>query len=447
MANKPINTSESRMNGFGNGPNFSRKAMTMIVIATVIILALIVWLCSLLHPLPPHTVTMATGPEGSSYNYFGKRYQILLAKEGIKVVLVPTAGGVENLAKLRDPKSGVDIGLVEGGIADDSDSPALVSLGTICYEPMWLFSLKPTTDRVLFALEGKRVSVGPEGSDSRALVDELLKGRQLDSKSFDALPLSPEDTVNEMLAGKIDAAILMSSPNSPVVKKLLTAPGVYLANFSRASAYVAILPSLYKLTYPEGAADLATNRPPKDTTILATKTSLIVRANLNPAIQYMLLETASLVHNRAGVLQKANEFPAAEALEIPLSSDARSYFKSGKPFLQRYLPFWLAALVEQIGFLAVPVLGLLYPLLKGLMAFYGWMIQRKFYQIYGELHWLERELDKLDGKKTPEELLTRMKHLEHRTNRIKVASKYVPMLYSLKENVAYVRGRMSAVAK
>jgi len=445
MVNKPINTRESRASAFGSGPNLSRKAMTVIAIVTVIILAVVVWLCTLLHPLPPHTIVMATGPEGSSYAFYGKRYQILMAKQGIKVILIPTAGGVENLAKLRDPHSGVEIGLVEGGIADDSDSPALVSLGTICYEPMWLFSRKPTSDRVLFALEGKRVAVGPEGSDSRALVDQLLKGRQLNADSFEKVGVTPEEAVTEMLNGKLDAAVLMSSPQSPVVKTLLTAPGIYLANFSRAAAYVAILPSLYKLTYPEGAADLATNRPPKDTTILATKTSLIVRADLNPAIQYMLLETASLVHNRAGVLQKANEFPAAEALEIPLSSDARSYFKSGKPFLQRYLPFWLAALVEQIGFLAVPVLGLLYPLIKGLMAFYGWAIQRKFYQIYGELHWLEREMDKLDGKKPADEILNRMKSLEHRANRIKVPSKYVPMLYTLKENVAFVRSRLNAI--
>ena len=445
MVNKPINTRESRASAFGSGPNLSRKAMTVIAIVTVIILAVVVWLCTLLHPLPPHTIVMATGPEGSSYAFYGKRYQILMAKQGIKVILIPTAGGVENLAKLRDPHSGVEIGLVEGGIADDSDSPALVSLGTICYEPMWLFSRNPTSDRVLFALEGKRVAVGPEGSDSRALVDQLLKGRQLNADSFEKVGVTPEEAVTEMLNGKLDAAVLMSSPQSPVVKTLLTAPGIYLANFSRAAAYVAILPSLYKLTYPEGAADLATNRPPKDTTILATKTSLIVRADLNPAIQYMLLETASLVHNRAGVLQKANEFPAAEALEIPLSSDARSYFKSGKPFLQRYLPFWLAALVEQIGFLAVPVLGLLYPLIKGLMAFYGWAIQRKFYQIYGELHWLEREMDKLDGKKPADEILNRMKSLEHRANRIKVPSKYVPMLYTLKENVAFVRSRLNAI--
>jgi|SRR5665213_1006825 len=232
IANKPNNNQVSRTNGFSKGPNLSRKAMTIIVIATVIILAGIVWLCTLLHPLPPHAVTMATGPEGSSYNYYGKRYQQLMAKEGIRVVLVPTAGGVENLAKLRDSKSGVDIGLVEGGIAAETDSPELVSLGTICYEPMWLFSRKPSTDRVLFALEGKRVSVGPEGSDSRALVDELLKGHQLDANSFEALSLSPEDTVSAMLADKIDAAILMSSPGSPVVKKLLTAPGIYLANFA-----------------------------------------------------------------------------------------------------------------------------------------------------------------------------------------------------------------------
>ena len=397
---------------------------------------------SSLHPLPPRTVTLVTGPEGSAYENYGKRYKILLAKEGIEVRLVPTLGGRDNLNRLRDPKSGVQIGFVEGGVADEDDASALVSLGTIGYEPMWFFSRKIVTDKVLEALKGKDVSVGPEGSDSRALVDELIKRNALEMKPSQMLSLSPEETAKQLSAGQIDAAILMQSLASPVIRQLMDDPGIYLANFSRADAYVARFPSLYKLRFPEGAGNLETDYPSRDTNLLATKTSLIVRGDLHPAIQYLLLEAASQIHARAGVFQKAGEFPASEALEIPLSSDARHYYKSGKPFLQRYLPFWLAALVEQAVVLLIPLLGLLYPLIKGLMSLYAWGIQRRIFLIYGELHWIETELDKLGDRPATEELLARMKHLEHKANRLRVASKYMPMLYSLKETLAYVRGRL-----
>jgi TRAP-type uncharacterized transport system substrate-binding protein len=436
------NNNDSLGMGPGVRPFIPRKTLKIILFSLVLFLIGIAWLISAMHPLPPHTITMATGPEGSTYAYWGKRYKILLAKEGIDLILKPTAGGVENLNLLRDPKSGVQLGFVEGGVASDTDSPALVSLGTLGYEPVWFFSRKVATDRILFALQGKRVSVGPEGSDTRSLVEELLKRSSLKMENFQAMGLEPEEATAELLEGKIDAAILMTSWSSPVIRKLMDAPGINLANFSRADAYVALFPSLYKRVLPAGVADLKNNRPPRDTTLLATKTSLIVRADLHPALQYLLLETASEIHSHAGIFQKAGEFPAPEALEIELGSDARHYYKSGRPFLQRYMPFWLAALVEQAAVLVIPLLGLLYPLVKGLASLYGWGMQRKIFLIYGELHWLEVEINKLGTRPPTEEILTRLKHLEERTNRVKVSSNYIPMLYSLKENIAYVRARL-----
>jgi len=438
MVTKPI----SGLDNFRQLP--PRKTLIMIVVAAVAIVSGLVWLCTILFPFPPHTVTIATGPEGSAYETYGKRYQILMAKDGIRVILRPTRGGVENLALLRDPKSKVDIGFVEGGVADEEDAPGLISLGTVGYEPMWFFSRKKVTDKVLEALKGKRVSVGPEGSDSRALVDELVKRKALEINPSNMLNLSPEETAKQLLAGDIDAAILMQTLASPVVRDLINDNGIYLANFARADAYVARFPSLYKLVIPEGAANLETDKPSRNTTLLATKTSLIVREDLHPAIQYLLLESATQIHARAGVFAKAGEFPSAEALEIPLSKDAKQYFKSGKPFLQRYLPFWLAALLEQLLILAIPVLGLLYPLIKGLMSLYAWSTQRKMFLVYGELHWVETELDKLGNNPPTEAILTRMKHLEHRTNRMKVASNYMPMFYSLKDTISQVRARLDA---
>ncbi len=423
-------------------PAMSRKALTTFLAGTGIALVAVIWLVSLLHPLPPRRIVMATGPDDSSYAYYGKRYKILLAKAGIDVELKPTNGGLENLQLLRDAHSGVDLGFVEGGVASDTDSPDLLSLGTLGYEPVWLFTRKPVTDRALFALKGQRVAVGPDGSDSRALVEELLKRSKLNIGFYQASALEPQEAAHQLLQRQVDAAILMMNWGNPLIAKLLTTPGIYVANFSRAEAYVALFPSLYKKVIPAGVADLEHNKPPMDTTLLATKTSLIIRGDLHPALQYLLLEAASQIHAHAGILQKAGEFPAPEALEIELSPDARHFYKSGRPFLQRYLPFWLAALAEQLVVVLIPVLGLMYPVGKGLASLYGWGMQRRIYLIYGELSWLEAEINKLGNKPPTKEILDRMQHLEHRANRVKVSSNYMPMLYNLKETLAYVRGRL-----
>ncbi|HJT25460.1 MAG TPA: TAXI family TRAP transporter solute-binding subunit [bacterium] len=438
---------KSSPNPVASRPLLRRRTLKIFVAVAVVFLALIVYLVSLLHPLPPSRITLATGPEGSSYAYYGKRYKVLLAKQGIEVDLKPTAGGLENLQLLRDPHSGVQAGFVEGGVASEEDSPQLLSLGTLGYEPVWFFTHRAVTDRTLFTLKGKRVAVGPEGSDSRALVEELLKRSKLNLGFYRAMSLEPEDAAAQMIQGKVDAAIFMLNWGNPLIRKLVEAPGVYPANFSRADAYVSLFPSLYKLVFPAGAGDLETNKPARDTTLLATKTSLIVKNNLHPALQYLLLEAATQIHSRAGVFQKAGEFPAPEALEIELSPDARHFYKSGRPFLQRYMPFWLAALVEQLIVLIIPVLGIMYPVGKGLASLYGWGMQRKIYLIYGELYFLESEIDKLGNKAPTKEILDRMTHLEQRANRVRVASNYMPMLYNLKETLAYVRGRLDRQRK
>jgi TRAP-type uncharacterized transport system substrate-binding protein len=436
METKPI----EKWNGFKPLP--PRKKIILISISVLVIIALMVWLLSMIHPLPSRTITMACGPEGSSYAVYGTRYQKLLAKEGIKLDLRMTAGGVENLALLSDPKSGVQVGFVEGGIPRDTDLKDVDSLGTLCYEPMWFFSHKNVTDQGLTVFKGKRINVGPMGSDSRALVEKLLKRNALGIGDFQKLELSPEDAANALLKGEIDAMIVVSAWNSPVVKKLITADGIEAANFSRADAYVVLFSSLSKVKVPMGAGDLIKNRPSQDTYLLAAKTSLIVREDMNPALQYLLLETASKIHSRAGIFQKAGEFPASEAHEIDLSSSASHYYKSGQPFLQRYLPFWIAAMAEELVVLLIPVIGLMYPLWKGLTVLYGWGMQRKIYVIYAELHGLVKELDNLGTQAPSADLLARVKRLEEKTNKVRVSTKYIPMLYSLKDTVEHIRERV-----
>jgi len=418
-----------------------RDLAAVAILASLIIVAGIVCLIAWLHPLPPRTITMATGPQGSAYVEYGKRYREILAHDGINLMLVSTAGAVENLARLRDPRSEVQIGFLSGGLTSTSASPELRSLGAIAYEPLWLFTRTGAAIQELPDLQAKRLSIGPEGSATRVLSLELLKLNTKDIGSIQLLGLPPEEAAGELLQGRIDAASMLTSWDSPAVQRLIISGSTELMSFPRADAYIALKPYLTKVIVPTGVGDLATNRPPHDVTLLATRSSLVVREDLHPAVQYLLLEAAQ-VHSRAEVFQKPGEFPAAESVDLPLSSHALHFYKSGRPFLQRYLPFWLAIMGEQLLVLALPVAGILYPLANGLSALYAWSMRRRIFMIYGELRWLESELVDRGAGQSTDRLLARLKDLETRAQRVRVASPYMSMLYTLKAHIDLVRTRL-----
>jgi TRAP transporter TAXI family solute receptor len=290
--------------------------------------------------LPPRSIAMATGPEGGGYYEIGRQYQELLARNGVKLRLVATAGSLENLALLRDPKSGVDIALVQGGSVG-KETGELESLGTLFYEPLWIFHRGGLEGGTMAALRGRKVSIGPVGSGSHALLLRLLRLNEMDQGAADLLTLPPEDAADKLLAGEIDAAALLASWDAPVVQQLITNNEVELFNLARADAYVALYPFLSRVTVPRGVGDLAKDLPPADVTLFASKASLVIRKELHPAIQYLLLSTALQIHSGVSMFHRAGRFPAAEGIELPLSREAVQFYKSGQPFLQHNLPFWI----------------------------------------------------------------------------------------------------------
>jgi hypothetical protein len=235
---------------------------------------------------------------------------------------------------------------------------------------------------------------------------------------------------------------MLTSWDSPVVRELIAAPDVDLASFPRTDAYVALYPFLNKLILPTGVGDLAKNRPPRDVILLAPKASLVVRKDLHPAIQYLLLGAALEIHGGPGIFHKAGQFPAAEATDLPLSENAYQFYKSGRPFLQRYLPFWLAVLVGQLLILAIPVVGVLYPMLRLAPALYGWGMRRRIYRLYGQLKFLELELDRRGPERDAADLVGKLDRLEARANHLRVPAAFAHMLYTLRMHMNIVRTRI-----
>ena len=421
-----------------------RRAVAWALVAVAALVAAAAWLAfSILEPTPPRVVTMALGPEGGVSAELGRRYRDILARDGVELRVIPTAGAVANVARLRDPKSGVGITIIPGGIAPRQDSPELVSLGTLGYEPLWIFSRGPLLAEKLRGSRKLRISVGAEGSGARAFsVEFLARLGIVDGHNATLLALAPQATAEKLLAGELDVAILLDAWESPLVHKLLAARDIHLVSAPRADSWVALYPYLNKIVLPAGVADMARNLPPEDVTLLAPKASLVVREDLHPAIQYLLLQAAAQIHSGPGVFQKAGEFPAPESIELPLSDQARQFYKTGPPFLQRHLPYWLAILVQQLLVLLIPVVGVLYPLLRLAPAAFGWAMRRKILRLYGELKLLEEESAAHHTPKDVQDLSSRLDRLDEEAEHAWLPIYLRPVLYQLRMHISLVRERM-----
>ena len=395
--------------------------------------------------LPPRTIVMATGAEGGANHELGIRYREILAQAGVTLQLRPTVGGLENLALLRDPQSGVSVGFIQGGTTNKKKSPNIDSLGTVFYEPLWLF-YRSEIGAGIQALRGRRMSIGPVGSGTRTLALELVKRLKLADSLGDLSDFTPQVAVEKLVAGDIELAFIVTAWDSPTVQRLMTAKGIELASFPRADAFVALYPFLNKLVLPAGVGDLAMNRPPADVTLLAAKASLAVRADLHPAIQYLLLKAAVQIHSKPGIFQKAAQFPAAEAIDLPLSDEAHSFYKTGRPFLQEHLPFWIATIVERALFVFVPLAAVLFPLFRFLPQIYDWIMRSRIMRLYDEMRSIESEVQAHGQGHDTDALIAKLDQLEERANALQLPRFYAIMLYTLRAHINLIRGRLAMSA-
>ena len=395
----------------------------------------------LIRPAPPTTIVIASGPEGSNFRLTAERYQKILAKKGIKLKILPSEGSFDNLKKLTDPRIHVDVGFVQGGLAEGMEIDRLVSLGSLFHEPLFVFYRGKEPIKFLSELNGKRIAIGPDGSGTHALAMILLKANEIGLSGPTVLVnAGGEEAAQALISGKIDAAFLMGdSATPPVIRNLLADPGIRLLNFVQAEAYARRYPYLYKVDLPMGAFDFGKNVPQQDVFLIAPTVELVARDNLHPALSDLLIETAREVHGAAKLLQHAGEFPAPLEHEYRISTDARRYYTSGKSFFYRYLPFWLASLVDRLLVVVVPVVVLLIPGLKLVPALYHWRIRSRINRWYGILINLERDMMVHPSPDEREDLLKRFDIIEANVNKMKIPLAYAEQIYVLRNHINFVR--------
>ena len=417
-----------------------RDLVVMLVPAVLLALAAFWLALQFVGPPPPKRITIATGGEAGAYYAFGKRYAEVLRRSGITLEVRATRGSVENLNLLHERGSGVDVALVQGGIARPADTEGLLSVGRMFAEPLWVFYRAGLKAERLADLAGRTLAIGPPGSGNRALAEVLLAANRIAAGDGTRLSaLAGAQAAEALERGEVDAVFVSLAPQAPLVQRLLRADNVRLLSFEQADAYTKTFPYLTRLTLPKGVVDLVRNVPEKDIQLVAPAAALVVRANLHPSLVALLAEAGREVHGPASLFARARQYPEAVDPEFDMSPDAERYYAQGPTALKRFLPFWLATFIERSVVMVVPILTVLIPLMKVLPTLYKWQIRRRMLRYYGELKGIEARLATAADR---DELADELDRVDHAVTALPVPIGFAQDFYELRGHIEFVRQRL-----
>jgi len=426
-----------------SGETLSLMSRRDVVRAAILVAALVagaLWVSfQLLQPAPPRRIVMASGFDGGLYHKYAQRYRALLAREGVTVEERMTSGSADNLALLLDSKSGVDVALMQGGVATPQQAESLVMVASLYYEPLWVFHRSGERWDRLSRLKGKRVAIGLPGSGTRAFIEPLLAASGVDAANATLVPLGTVDGLAALRAGEIDAAVMVGGAQTESILAALRDPTLDLVDFQHADAYQRRFPHVTRLTLPAGTIDLGRDLPPHDITLIGTRSMLVAREDLHPVLVNMLVDAARAVHAGQGYFEAPGEFPNASPVDLPVSVDADRHLRFGSRLLYRYLPFWVAAFVERMIVVVVPLLVVLVPVINFLPQFLRWRARSRIYRWYGELALLERDVATRSGELPIERWLTDLDRIRRAVEHIETPRAFASEAYTLREHIALVR--------
>ncbi|MFZ6648386.1 TAXI family TRAP transporter solute-binding subunit [Undibacterium sp. TJN25] len=436
--------------------NFSRVSLRDLLVAFGPITLMVIVVCGLgywlVDPAPPKEVDFSTGQENSAYETLAKRYVTELAKNKVKVNLSPSLGSQENLARIIDPDSSIEIGFVQSGSTDqaDAESKGLISLGSLFYEPVWLFYRSNKDITSITSFKGKQINVGPDGVGVARLFKQILSVNGMDAADVKLGTLENTAATVALLDGKIDALVFSSASDSPLLQMLLQTPGIKLFDFVQAEAYTRRFPFLSHVVLPRGIVDLGRDIPSKDYHLISPTATLVAHEGLHPALIDLFVKAAQDIHSNAGWFQKQGEFPSDRYTEIPVAPIAEKFYKNGPPMLQRYLSFWVANFVERMWVVIVALGALILPLSKIIPPLYVWRIRSRVYRWYGQLRTVEQAIEEVaDGQhqQVYARQLQRLDDIEEKVNHISIPLSFAEELYGLRSHINFVRTRILLLMK
>ncbi|WP_206997082.1 TAXI family TRAP transporter solute-binding subunit [Trinickia mobilis] len=426
----------------------TRGRRPLLIVGAILLLAALGWaLAAALEPAFQRTIVITTGADKGIYRGFADRYAPILKREGITLDIRSSAGSIENYQRLRDPDSAYEVGFIQSGTTTPNETDRLQTIAAVSYEPIWVFYRGDATLTRLAQLRGKRVSVGVSGSGLLNVSLVLLAYSGITGDNTTLLEMDAANAYRGLEDGRLDAAFFIGRPDAPMQKTLLNSD-LRLMSFAQADALVQKFPALSKIIFPRGSTSIADDLPQADVTLLAATALLVAKETLHPALVYLLLDAAKTVHGGEDYFTPIGTFPNLNTEEFPISDESTRYFKSGRPFLQRYLPFWLASLIERRLLIVLPFMALLVGLLQALPRMVEARIKKRLVVWYREIKSLEDEIWRT-RQPTRDQIAQwrdEIESIDAHASQIRIPQRYFQDVYALKQAIGVVRDRIFQVA-
>jgi len=391
--------------------------------------------------LPPSSIDIAAGPKGSYLYETAQKYKVEFEKAGVQVNVMETGGTLENLEHVNHPDKLIEFGFLEGGAADRKDYPSLESLGSIAYAPIWVFYRSDLGNIYdINELKGKRIAIGGTSQGIHANALDLLNAVGINSSNSKLLNIGREEALKALHSNQIDAMFYSAPAEDSLVKILFNDARLKPLQWPDAEGIARNLREYHVLNLPFGAIDLANSMPAKDMKVLATTITVITKKDTHSALIYLMMGVMDDIHEAPSIMHAENEFPSDKDVDFPLSDDAEDYYKKGgKPFLQRYLPYWAASFLGKLLLILVPLLAIFYPLSQAYPSLQQWYYTNRVNRFYDQLVKIEKRLDHgADLEIIKYDIQILRAEIELLIKLEKIPSTYTNLLYDLRGHVSQV---------
>jgi hypothetical protein len=235
---------------------------------------------------------------------------------------------------------------------------------------------------------------------------------------------------------------MVVGPSAPIVADLLKRSDIRAVSMLHSEAFARNLDFVTPLTVPRGVIDIKTDLPDQDISTVAVTANLLVRSDLHPALMYLLLDAASEIHGHQSLLADAGTYPNAKRQDVPVAAEAERFYRQGKPFLQRYLPFWMANLIDRMLVLLIPLFAVLIPAIKFLPDLYTYRLKSRIMRGYGELRVLEKSFTADPAPEMVKGYLERLDAIEQEINDLHLPRWYASEGYRFRAAIDLVRERL-----
>ncbi|MEM9550924.1 MAG: TAXI family TRAP transporter solute-binding subunit [Pseudomonadota bacterium] len=392
--------------------------------------------------MPPDALTMAAGRSGGGYHNIAMQYKAVLARDNIRLEILETAGSVENAQALSDGTA--DIALLQGGIRVSGSTP-IEAIAAVFLEPFFILHRRalPAADDPTEWV-ALRVAAGEPGSGTRAAVLAMAQGLGVAINRETLLPLGGQAAADALLANEVDVAVFVAPVSAPYLQDVLRNPQISIGTVRDSTALARSLPYIQIVDIPRSGIDYAAHLPPRRIELTAMVATMVGRADLHPALVNRIVRAAERIHSGPNPLSDTVRFPSTDGIDIPVNDLAAEALRTGPTRLEAVLPYWMSAQIRQVALIFVPLLLLLYPLLRAFPGLFAWHMRTRVYRHYRALLAVEAALqsEELSAAET-RKLARQLESIDQAITRLNVPLRYREYAYSLRLHVDLVRRRLT----